>query len=325
MHYAQIRALIEGAAERGLGADVVGRALSMFDRLAAVEAALHGVAVAEVAFHEVGALDSIVDIVGVAAALAWLAPRRIVSRRVALGSGLVWTAHGRLPVPAPATLALLRGVPVEAGGPACELTTPTGAVILAANVSAYGPLPSLQVLAVGHGAGTRELADRPNLLRIIAGHEPVAEAEAAGDCLVLETNLDDMNPQLYGPLCDKLLSRGARDVWLTPVQMKKGRPGTLVSVLCDPGRKSELVALLLSETTSLGVRHYAVGRTLLRREHVTVQTEYGELPIKLGRDPVTFEVKNASPEFSACAEAAEAAGVPIKQVLAAALAAYQRG
>lgn len=304
---------------------MIARALSMFDRLAAVEAALHGVEVAEVAFHEVGALDSIVDIVGVAAALAWLAPRRIVSRRVALGSGTVRTAHGLLPVPAPATLALLRDAPVEAGGPPFELTTPTGAVILSAHVREYGALPPLQVLAVGHGAGTRELADRPNLLRIIAGWEDEAGDAAGGrDCRVIETNLDDMNPQLYGPLLDRLLSAGARDVWLTPVQMKKGRPGTVLSVLCDPGRQSELSTILLRESTSLGVRSYAVERHMLRREHVRVSTEYGELPVKLGRDPKTGEVWNATPEFSACAAAAEAAGVPIKQVLAAALAAYHR-
>jgi uncharacterized protein (TIGR00299 family) protein len=299
----------------------------MFDRLAAVEAALHGVPLAEVAFHEVGALDSIVDIVGVAAALSWLSPRRIVSRRVALGSGTVRTAHGLLPVPAPATLALLCDAPVEAGGASCELTTPTGAVILAANVSAYGPLPPLQVLGVGHGAGTRELADRPNLLRIIAGYEePVgaAASEEGGDCLVLETNLDDMNPQIFGPLTDKLLATGARDVWLTPVQMKKGRPGTVLSVLCDPGRRAELTAIILRESTSLGVRSYAVQRTMLRREHITVRTEYGDLPIKLGRDPKTGQVWNATPEFTPCTTAAEAAGVPVKQVLAAALAAYER-
>lgn len=323
MHYAEIRALIEEAGERGLAAEVIASALSMFDRLAAVEAALHGVDVREVAFHEVGALDSIVDIVGVVAALRWLAPRRIVSRRVVLGSGTVRTAHGILPVPAPATLALLRDVPVEAGGPACELTTPTGALILAEHASAYGPLPSLQIIAVGHGAGTRELADRPNLLRIIAGHESDVTDAGGPDCCVLEANLDDMNPQLYGPLCEALLSTGARDVWLVPVQMKKGRPGTVLSALCDPGREAELTRLILRESASLGVRRHAVSRTMLQREHVTVRTEFGDIPIKRGRDPQTGEIWNAAPEFSICVERAAAAGVPIKEVLGAAMAAYR--
>ncbi len=293
----------------------------MFDRLAAVEAALHGVDIREVRFHEVGAIDSIVDIVGVAAALSYLSPRRIVCRPVVLGSGSVRTAHGRLPVPAPATLALLRDVPVESGGPPHELTTPTGAVILAANVAAYGALPPLRVLAVGHGAGTRELADRPNLLRIIAGLEDPASPDGS-DCVVLEANLDDMNPQIYGPLLERLLADGARDAWLVPVQMKKGRPGIVLSVLCDPARQAELSTRILRETTSLGVRSHRVARRMLSREIQTVHTEFGDIPIKIGRDPQTGEIWNAAPEFSVCAERAEAHHVPIKQVWVAALTAY---
>ncbi len=243
-----------------LDADVAARALAIFDRIAEVEAALHGVSVAEVTFHELGAIDSIIDIVGVAAALSWLQPRRVVARTVPLGSGMVRTAHGLLPVPAPATLALLVGAKVEHGGPACELTTPTGAAILAANVSEYGPLPAMRILGVGHGAGTRELSDRPNLLRVVAGteratvHRAPVELAEAGDggehCVVLETNIDDMNPQLYEPLLAGLLADGARDVWLTPVQMKKGRPGIVVSVLCDPARRDLLSDRLLRESTS---------------------------------------------------------------------------
>lgn len=323
VHYAQIRAQIEQAGEAGLAADIVARSLAMFDRLAAVEAALHGVDIGQVEFHEVGALDSIVDIVGVAAALSYLAPRRVVSRPVALGSGRVRTAHGLLPVPAPATLALLREVPVEAGGPPHELTTPTGAVILAVHAQAYGSLPPLRVLAVGHGAGTRELSDRPNLLRIIAGlEEAESQASAGSDCIVLETNLDDMNPQIYGPLLEALLQAGARDAWLVPVHMKKGRPGIVLSVLCDAPRQAELTTLMLRETTSLGVRSHAVGRRMLSRELLTVHTEFGDIPLKVGRDPQTGEIWNAAPEFAVCVERATAHRVPIKQVLAAALAAY---
>lgn len=334
-HYGEIRALIQRSA---LDADVAARALQIFDRIAEVEAALHGVSVAEVTFHEVGAIDSIIDIVGVAAALSWLQPKRVVARVVPLGSGMVKTAHGLLPVPAPATLALLVGAPVEHGGPQCELTTPTGAAILAANVSEYGPLPAMRILGVGHGAGTRELSDRPNLLRVVAGQErprgdrvpaEVADSGDSGDpgdsgehCVVLETNIDDMNPQLYEPLLAGLLADGARDVWLTPVQMKKGRPGIVVSVLCDPARRDLLSDRLLRESTSLGVRAHAVKRTMLARELVTVATEFGPVTVKLGRDPTSGELWNIAPEYESCCDQARAHKVPVKRVYAAALAAF---
>jgi uncharacterized protein (TIGR00299 family) protein len=324
-HYAEIRQLIAGSK---LDADVIHRALQMFDRIAEVEAALHGVPVAEVAFHEVGAVDSIIDIVGVAAALSWLQPRRVVARPVALGSGTVRTAHGLLPVPAPATLALLKGAQVESGGPTCELTTPTGAAILAVHATEYGPLPAMRVLGIGHGAGTRELADRPNVLRVIAGQEePQSSAPSSGaggsgeQCVVLETNIDDMNPQLYEPLLESLLSAGARDVWLTPIQMKKGRPGVLVGVLCDPPARDALTERLLRESTSLGVRTHLVTRAMLARELVQVQTEFGDITVKLGREPRSGELWNVAPEYESCRARAREHGVPVKRVYAAAQAA----
>jgi uncharacterized protein (TIGR00299 family) protein len=323
-HYGEIRALIQRSA---LDADVAARALQIFDRIAEVEAALHGVTVAEVTFHEVGAIDSIIDIVGVAAALSWLQPARVVARPVPLGSGMVQTAHGLLPIPAPATLALLKGAPVEHGGAPCELTTPTGAAILAANVSAYGPLPAMRVLGIGHGAGTRELSDRPNLLRVIAGEEsPVGPSAAVAQpgerCVVLEANIDDMNPQLYEPLLEGLLLAGARDVWLTPVHMKKGRPGIIVGVLADPELRHELTQRLLRESTSLGVRSHEVSRTMLAREIVQVATEFGLVAVKLGRDPASGELWNLAPEYASCREQARAHDVPLKRVYAAALAAF---
>jgi uncharacterized protein (TIGR00299 family) protein len=323
VHYSEIRALIEGARQNGLEVGIIERALSMFDRLAAVEATLHGVPLAEVAFHEVGAVDSIVDIVGTAAALHHLQPRRVVSRVVPLGSGTVRTAHGILPVPAPATLALLHGVPVESGGPPFELTTPTGAVILAANVRDYGPLPAMRVVATGHGAGTRELTDRPNLLRVIAGHE--AENPSSENlCVVVEANIDDMNPQLYEPLLASLFQAGARDGWLTAVQMKKGRPGVVVSVLCDPQNESLVSAVLLRESTTLGVRSHAVQRRVLDRKIVEVTTEFGVVAVKLGYDPASGALWNIAPEFSSCVERARAHDRPIKEVIAAAVAAFHR-
>lgn len=330
VHYAQIRALILDA---GLEPDITARALRMFDRLAEVEGAIHGVSVAEVSFHEVGAVDSIVDIVGTAAALSWLAPKRIVSRAVAVGSGMVRTAHGLLPVPAPATAALLAGAQVEGGGPPFELTTPTGALILASFASGYGAMPSMQVLALGYGAGTRELPDRPNLLRVIAGIEPAASAPAPSPdlgpatgerCVVIEANIDDMNPQLFEPLLHGLLQAGARDVWLTPVQMKKGRPGTVLSVLCDPGLAGALTRQLLRESTSLGVRSYEVTRTMLDREIREVSTEFGGVQVKLGRDPQTQQLWNVAPEFASVQKQALAHSVPLKTVYAAALAAASK-
>lgn len=323
VHYRHIREMIAGA---GLDREVLERALSMFDRLAAVEAALHGVAVTEVAFHEVGAVDSIVDIVGTAAAMAFLRPRRVVARTVPLGSGMVKTAHGLLPVPAPATLALLQGIPIEAGGPPYELTTPTGALILSEYVSAYGPLPEMCVFAVGHGAGTRDLKDRPNLLRVVAGCEETAghAATSGSGCLVVTANIDDMNPQLYEPLVEKLFAAGARDAWLTPVQMKKGRPGVLVSALCDLPAREAIVTVLLRESTTLGVRMHTVERRVLERESIEVETEFGRVAIKLGRDPKSGAVWNVAPEFSTCLAQANVHSVPVKAVLSAAIAAFYR-
>lgn len=329
VHYSQIRQMLERA---GLEADVLARALWMFDRIAEVEARLHGVSVADVAFHEVGALDSIVDLVGVAAALAWLRPHRVVSRAVPVGGGTVWTAHGRLPVPAPATLALLSGcgAPIEPGGAEVELTTPTGAAIVAASVTAYGSVPAMKVLAVGHGAGTRELPDRPNLLRIVAGTEALTETTGTGAaapaerCTVIEANIDDMSPQLFEPLLEGLLAAGARDVWLTPVHMKKGRPGVIVGVLCDPAQRPALSALLLRESTTIGVRTHEVERSILDRAQVWVPTPYGAVAVKIARDPQSGEVWNVAPEYEVCRERARAAGVPVKEVVAAALVAYHR-
>jgi uncharacterized protein (TIGR00299 family) protein len=324
VHYADIRAMIVGA---GLPQDVVDRALQIFDRIAVVEAEIHGVPVAEVTFHEVGAVDSIIDIVGTAAALSWLRPLRVVSRPVPLGGGMVRTAHGLLPVPAPATLALLRGADVTPGGAEVELTTPTGAAILAAVVERYGPMPAMRVLGAGLGAGDRELPDRPNLLRVVAGVEPAhgvepGETAGVGDCLVIEANLDDMNPELCEPLMEALFAAGARDVWIAPAHMKKNRPGFVVSALCDPQKEDAVATALLRESTTLGVRRHPVRRTVLDRQVVQVETTYGQVAVKLGSRG--GEVWNVAPEYESCKQRAKEHGVPVKQVYAAALAGYQR-
>jgi hypothetical protein len=318
-HWREIRAMLE----KHLEGETRFRAISMFEYIATVEARMHGVTIDDVAFHEVGAIDSIVDIVGTAAALTWLAPARITSRRVPLGGGSVKTAHGTLPVPAPATLALLAGADVETGGDV-ELTTPTGAAILAANVTEYGTLPPMTVVAVGLGAGTRELGDRPNLLRLVAGRPIGGERAAAteGELCVIETNLDDMPPELCEPLSEALFAAGALDVWFTPIMMKKGRPAFTVSALAPLDDREAVSRACLRESTTLGVRHYPVTRTVLARRFVEVDTPYGKVPVKVGGEG--DEILTASPEYEVCRRLAREADVPVKQVYAAALAAFYR-
>jgi hypothetical protein len=312
-HYREIRGMLQG-----LDGEVKGRAIAIFDRIAAVEARLHGVSVEDVAFHEVGAIDSIVDIVGAAAALAWLEPSRITARRVPLGGGTVKTAHGVLPVPAPATLELLKGAEVEAGGDH-ELTTPTGAAILAASVSAYCELPPMTIAGVGWGAGDRHLHDRPNLLRVVVG-QPAERVVVQESLSVIEANLDDMNPELSEPLMEALFAAGALDVWFAPIVMKKGRPALLVGALCEQAKRDQVVRACLRESSTIGVRHYAVERSVLARRFVEVETPFGKIPIKVAGEGA--EVWNAAPEYEACRRAAAEHGVPVKQVYAAALSAF---
>jgi uncharacterized protein (TIGR00299 family) protein len=301
-----------------LPSGVERRARDIFDRIALVEARLHGVTPDEVEFHEVGALDSIFDVVAAAAALEHLAPARVTCARVALGSGRVKTRHGLLPVPAPATAALLVGAPVESGGAAVELTTPTGAAILAATVTAWVELPPMTLGAVGYGAGQRELDDRPNLVRLLCGRPRAAVAEAH-ECLVLEANVDDMTPQLAEPLMEALFAAGALDVWFTPIHMKKNRPAFQVGALAPAAEGPGVAAALLAESTTLGVRSHAVSRTTLERRMAEVDTPFGQVTIKLGlRDG---RVVNVAPEYDSVRRVAAARGVPAKQVYAAALAA----
>jgi pyridinium-3,5-bisthiocarboxylic acid mononucleotide nickel chelatase len=315
-HYREIKAMLQ----KHLGGEVLKRSLAIFDRIAVVEARLHGVTVEEVAFHEIGAVDSIVDIVGAAAALAWLAPSRITSRRVPLGGGTVDTAHGRLPVPAPATLELLAGAEVEAGGDT-ELTTPTGAGILAASVESYGVMPALRVLGVGWGAGDRELADRPNLLRVVAGVRAGIGDATNDEIAVVEANIDDMNPELCEPLMEAIFAAGAVDAWFTPIVMKKSRPALTVAALCPPSARDSVAAAILRESTTIGVRFSSRERTILPRHMVEVDTPWGKVPVKVAGDG---DAANAAPEYEACRKLAASAGVPVKRVYLAALAAFFR-
>jgi uncharacterized protein (TIGR00299 family) protein len=314
--YAEVKRLLGRAR---LEAEARDLAADIFERIARVEAALHGTRVDRVTFHEVGAYDSIADVVGAAAAIVWLAPASIGSLPPVVGTGRVRTAHGTLAVPAPATAALLRGVPIIPEGPG-ELTTPTGAAIVAAVVDDFGPPPPLALAAVGYGAGTRELGDRPNLLRVLVG-APLgrADAPAAGEVVRLEANLDDMSPQLVGPLVDALLAAGAVDAWSSPILMKKGRPALEVTALAPPAAVADVQRAFFRNSTTLGVRAQPMARAVLSRAFESVATPFGAVRVKLGA--LDGEVLGAQPEFEDCRRLAAKAGVPVRAVLAAATAA----
>ena len=315
---AEIEALIARSALAPASRD---RAIGLLRRLAEIEADIHQVPVARVHLHEVGALDSILDIVGGVFALEWFGADRIVASPLNLGSGLVRCAHGTFPVPAPATARLVQGVPVYQDGPAVELTTPTGALLVTGFADAYGPLPPMRIQAIGYGAGGHDFADRPNVLRILVGEAEAVEPAGTRDRVTLLTfEIDDMNPQIYGVLMEALLAAGALDVYYTAVQMKKNRPGTLVTVLAPPAARAALQAIVFRETTTLGVRYHDVEREVLARDTVTVETPWGSVPVKVAR--LGGAVANAAPEFDACAALARAHGVAVKDVQAAAMKAW---
>jgi uncharacterized protein (TIGR00299 family) protein len=314
--YAEVKRLLKRAR---LDPDARALAADIFQRIAEVEAQLHGTKVDRVAFHEVGAYDSIADVVGVAAAIAYLAPASIGSLPPVVGTGYVRTAHGPVPVPAPATTALLTGIPIVPDGEG-ELTTPTGAAILAAVVDGFGALPPMQLRATGYGAGTKELHDRPNVLRVVIG-EPlgVADAPAAPDVVLLEANIDDMSGELVAPLFDALTDAGAVDVWSAPILMKKGRPAVQVSALAPPDAAPAVERAFFRNSTTLGLRRRRLERVVLARSFVKVTTKYGQVRAKLAA--LDGEVLGAHPEFEDCRRLAARAGVPVREVVAAAAAA----
>jgi uncharacterized protein (TIGR00299 family) protein len=319
-HYVAIRRRI---ADAELTAGTKRRALDIFDRIARAEARLHGKTVEDVAFHEVGAIDSVVDIVGTAAALDWLAPRSVSCAGVAMGHGTITCSHGVLPVPAPAALEVLReaGGVMADGGVARELCTPTGAAILAATVTRWTAAPAGRPVAVGWGAGDVELADRANVLRVVAlDPGPVRAADTDG-VWQIDANIDDMSPELCGPASDAVFAAGALDVWWTPITMKKGRPALMLSALATEATRGAVAAAILRETTTIGVRYAARERTVLARSIREVATPYGAIPVKVAADGDT--IMNAAPELDACVTAARRHGVPVKLVFAAAQAAFE--
>jgi uncharacterized protein (TIGR00299 family) protein len=292
-------------------------ALKTFELLADAEAKIHNRPPESIHFHEIGSEDAIVDIVCAAVAVEAIAADRWYCSALNLGSGTVQCAHGVLPVPAPATAELLRGAPVYSSGIAKELLTPTGAAILRALDVRFEPLPRITLSATGYGAGARDFPGSANVVRLVIGES----AEEGSDTItVLEANLDDMNPQLFSYVQQKLLSAGALDAFGVPVQMKKGRPGIVLTVLATPAHAELLARILLTETTTLGVRMRQEQRRTLAREHVTVESCWGPIRVKLGR--LRGEVVNCAPEFEDCRTIAEATGVPLKTVLQEALRLY---
>lgn len=302
--------------QAGLPVAIAERASRIFQRLGEAEALVHGVALDKVHFHEVGAVDAIVDIVGAAAGFEVLGIEGFYCSALNVGGGRVQTQHGNLPVPAPATAELLRGAPTYSNGIERELVTPTGAAIVTGVASRFGAQPEMTVAAIGLGAGSAELAEQPNLLRLFVGESAARRTEASleEDIVVLEANLDDMSPQLYGYFADRALDAGALDVFSTPVQMKKNRPGQLVTVLCHPSDREKLSDMLFRETTTLGVRQSSVKRRSLQRESITVETSLGAIRMKIAR--LNGQILNAAPEYEDCRKAAAERGVPLKQVLA---------
>jgi uncharacterized protein (TIGR00299 family) protein len=314
--YRDIRLMLEQSA---LDARVKELSLAIFSRLAVAEARVHGVTVDDVAFHEVGAVDSIVDIVGAATGFAELGVERFLVGTIPLGSGIVRSQHGPIPVPGPATAELLAGFVTRPDDGAAELVTPTGAAILAA-LARQQPVDGFRIGRVGYGAGTRVLHDRPNLLRLLLGD--VVGAVGQDDVVLIETNIDDANPEIYDHVMERLFAAGARDVFLTPIQMKKNRPATQLAVLCAPADRDRLAAIVLSETTAIGVRYVPMQRLVLPRESVTVATEMGAVRVKIATGPDGS--RNVAPEHDDCRRIALERGVPLKVVYQAALAAAWR-
>jgi len=296
-------------------------ALRIFRRLAEAEAAAHGMPLEKVHFHEVGALDSIADIAGVAIALDLLGAERITSRSVPTGSGMVKCAHGLMPIPAPGTAALLKGVPLAASSIKAELTTPTGAAILTTVVQEWIETPVMTIERIGHGAGQRDFLEQPNLLRVFVGAMAAPEAAERDRVWMLETNLDDVPAEVIGYCFDQLFAAGALDVFSTPIQMKKSRPGVLLSVLAAESALPVLEAILFRETETFGIRRYAVERSKLQREAVTVETSWG--PIRGKRGWRAGGASVFAPEYEDCARVARQHGIALREVYTTVGRAYQ--
>jgi len=323
-HHRSFRDIKQMIEDSGLSAWVKERSLDAFHRLARAEGKVHNQPPEDVHFHEVGAVDSIIDIVGAMLALEELWPLRILSGPVNLGQGVLECQHGLYPAPGPATVELLKGLPTYSSAIVGELTTPTGAAIIASLVEAFEPCPLMRSTATGYGAGSRLIEGAANVLRITQG-ELInwGDSSTAEGVAVIEANIDDMNPQICSYFVEKALSEGALDVWVTPIQMKKNRPAIKITIICQAARRDYFAGLFFSETTTIGIRSSFAERKTLEREFQTVGTEYGPVRIKIS----SFEGRrtNYAPEYEDCRRLAEAKGVALKEVLAAAESSYLRG
>jgi uncharacterized protein (TIGR00299 family) protein len=304
--------------ESRLSDSVKDRAARIFSRLGEAEARIHKVPIERIHFHEVGALDAIIDVTGACIGFELLEVERFACSELHVGSGMVEMAHGRFPVPPPAVAELLKGAPVYSSDIKGELVTPTGAAIISTVCDSYGAQPAMRVASVGYGAGAREYERFPNALRVMIGESD--DQTMSEKLFVVETNLDDVSPQIVGHVMERAFERGALDCYFTPVQMKKNRPGVLISILCRPAEREAIYQLLFDETTTLGVRSYAVERRALPRESVLVETEFGAIRVKVARSQ--DRVVNATPEYDDCRAAARKFNAPLRTVEAAARAAY---
>jgi uncharacterized protein (TIGR00299 family) protein len=320
-HLKHIFAAIERSALSDAGK---AKAITMFRRLGEAEAAIHGTTMEKVHLHEVGAIDSIIDIVGAVFALDWFAAGKIVVSPMNVGGGMVKSAHGVFPVPAPATIALVKDAPVYSSGIQAELLTPTGALILTEYASEFGPVPAMKIARVGYGAGDRELTETPNVVRVLVGEGIEPRTQDPGPktqrVVVLECEIDDMNPQIFGALMDKLYAAGALEVFYAAVQMKKNRPGTLMTIVAAPEQRETMTEIVFRESTTIGVRYQELSRECLDREMVTVTTPLGPVRFKVARRG--GRLFNAQPEFDDLAKLSEERGIPIKDVQALAQKAW---
>lgn len=318
-HLRHVREIIEAAA---LPAGVGARAVAIFERLAMAEAAVHGTTIEKVHFHEVGAIDAIVDIVGASIALHRLGVERVECSPIPTGSGTVQCEHGTMPVPAPATAELLKGAPIAACEETGELTTPTGAAILTTLAERFGPMPAMRIGGIGIGAGRREGETRANILRLMIGEAiDGGGSEEQDEVLVLEANLDDVPGEVIGHAYDRLFAAGALDVFTTPITMKKNRPATLLTVLASPAARDAIEQVLFAETTTFGVRAYAATRRKLARAVETVQTAAGAIRIKVGRRQ--GKIVTAAAEYEDCRTAAVQTGRPLRAIMDQAMRAWQ--
>jgi pyridinium-3,5-bisthiocarboxylic acid mononucleotide nickel chelatase len=317
-----LTAILEILKNSQLAPPVQERASRIFQNLGEAEAHVHDAPLEKVHFHEVGAVDAIVDIVGSCIGFNALGIERFACSPLNVGGGTAQMAHGLLPVPAPATARLLQGVPTFSNGVQRELVTPTGAAIVATLCDSFGPQPPMTVSAIGYGAGTTDLEGQPNVVRIMIG-DSVEKVANAGDeeISIIEANLDDMNPQIYGYVLEKALSAGALDVYTTALQMKKSRPGTLLTILCRPEDADKMMSLIFAETTTFGMRTHRAQRRALPREWVNVSTSFGSVRIKLSRS--NGHILHVTPEYDDCRKLAVENQVPLQQVISEALRTYQ--